>query len=698
MKLLKTLRKSIAYILYASIFTFLTITPASSLESSEYKSNVIEAKLISAQNGVSSNQKTFSAALKITLEDGWKTYWRSPGEVGLPPEITWENSKNIKSVEFQWPKPKRFKAFGIENFGYSKSVTFPLNITLINLGEPIVLNAQVNMLLCSNVCIPEKFLLTLNIPKGNGIDKLSASYIAKAIASVPSEPRSSHITLQGAYISKNSSNLIAKFKTNTSFIDPDVFPEYNNTRFAAPEFILENQDKTLWVKFPIIQTEKDKAVLQLTLVDTDYAVTFATNELKELDHPFQDTSSGKKSLIWMILIAFIGGLILNIMPCVLPVLSIKISSVIMAHTKTPSHIRTSFLASTFGVLAFMWALAIALLIAKYLGHSIGWGIQFQNPFFLAFVISVLILFCTNMLGLFNINLSQNFTSKISDTQNKSGYLGDFLTGSFTALMATPCSAPFLGTAVAFALSGTMLDTIGIFTGLGIGLAFPYILFAAFPNWVRYLPKPGNWMNIVKIILAVFLASTAIWLSLILTTITSTLIAMFVIGLSLAAIALLTIEKIRPSLRIFLASILILLAILSPLLPASNPKGDIIKVTKTTAIPWQEFKPNEISLLIAKGQTVFIDITADWCLTCKANKTLVLNRTRITEALRQENIIPMLADWTQADPKITDFLQSHNRFGIPFNIVYGPNAPKGIILPEILSQSIILNAIEQAKAR
>ncbi|PIB25033.1 hypothetical protein BFP76_01730 [Amylibacter kogurei] len=678
------------------IFAFLTVLLLGSqvfaLESKGYYSHSLSAKLISAHDGVAPDQTTLSAALHITLKDDWKTYWRSPGEVGLPPEIDWTGSSNLNNVDFQWPAPTRFSAFGIENFGYKDAVTFPLHIQLANAGKPVVLDAKINLLVCSDICIPETFELKLDIPNGVGIDGLSAKRIAKSNALVPPLNTSGVIKLLGAEMNSDDHTFTAKFKTGDQFFNADVFPELGQTRFGKPQIITQNDAKILWARFPVLQNDETSQDLRVTIVDGQTSASFDATSGTLSDAPFSNNTPIRASIFWMIFIAFLGGVILNIMPCVLPVLSIKITSAIKARNNSITRIKQGFWMSTLGVLSFMWLLAAALIIAKSMGHSVGWGIQFQNPYFLTFVISLLLLFAANMMGLFEFALPQSINTALADSECNDGLIGDYLTGAFAALLATPCSAPFLGTAVAFALSGTGVDTIAIFTALGVGLALPYIVLALRPKWICYLPKPGAWMNKLKLVLGLLLVLTALWLAAVLLKIAGGYVVIATLLMAIVSIMVLAQKHVVGNLRKLVALAMVGIAISSPIVLAKSPT----KPNATASnIPWQNFDRGNIPTLVSQGKTVFVDVTADWCLTCKANKTLVMERDDIAAILGTDDVVPMIADWTKPDDTIAQFLAANQRYGIPFNIVYGPKAPNGIPLPEVLTTQSVLDALENA---
>ncbi|MBX9633394.1 MAG: thioredoxin family protein, partial [Magnetospirillum sp.] len=353
------------------------------------------------------------------------------------------------------------------------------------------------------------------------------------------------------------------------------------------------------------------------------------------------------ALAAMVLIALLGGLILNLMPCVLPVLSIKVLGALSHGGAERGHVRAAFLASATGIVASFLALAAAAVAVKSAGQAVGWGIQFQQPAFLAVMIALLLLFAANLWGWFEIRLPSALMSVGNGGIAHHTLLGHFLSGAFATLLATPCSAPFLGTAVGFALARGPAEITAIFAALGLGMALPYLAMAAWPDLARRLPKPGGWMVTVKKLMGAALAATALWLMTILATQT---------GLWTSA----------PS--------------------AAAGKSDIA---------WTAFDQSALSQAVTDGKVVFVDVTADWCITCKVNKAAVVERGEVAKRLTGGAVLPMRADWTRPDDGIARYLASFNRYGIPFNAVYGPGAPNGIALSELLTEAEILAAMDKA---
>ncbi|MDP7152481.1 MAG: protein-disulfide reductase DsbD family protein [Paracoccaceae bacterium] len=677
--------------LFLAILMFVgTVAGIAEARTSEVFSTVaVEAQLVTAQDGIAPGSSILSAGLYLKLGDGWKTYWRSPGEVGYPPEIDWSASENVADIEMLWPAPERFTAFGIENFGYSKEVLFPLQITLKEAGKPVELAIDVNVLTCSTVCVPEEFSLNVSLPNDLTRDERSSELISKYLAKVPEDEP---LEYANAFVPEDFSSLVFEVEARAPFSSPDVFPELGEgTALGKPDIRVSADGKRLWAGFPILSVDQDNySDPVVTVTDQGgraFTVTPAVIDAAPTP-PYKLARSGPglSELAWIALIALLGGFILNAMPCVLPVLSIKVSSVLKAEGRDRREIRIGFLFSALGVVVFMWVLAAILFALKLIGISVGWGLQFQNPAFVAFIFFILAAFSANLFGLYEISLPPALSKRLSGSGNSGkGYVADFLTGVFGAVLATPCSAPFLGTAVAFALAGRGIDILVVFTALGLGLSLPYLFFALYPNMVTKLPKPGRWMIVLKLVLAVLLAITSAWLLFVLIGLSGIKAGGVIVAG--AVLALLLVVKSR---WIGAAILSVATVVGIAMLPLTETE-----VSGTGQIAWVEFDRPQIARLVSQGETVFVDVTADWCLTCKANKALVLERDPVLSVLNSDAVVAMQADWTQPDKRIGAFLESHDRFAIPFNAVFGPSAPQGIVLPEILTTTSVLEAIETA---
>ncbi|MGS4966533.1 MULTISPECIES: protein-disulfide reductase DsbD family protein [Marivita] len=697
-KTLSTLRR---VLILPALILALSSGSGSAETSAAYQSSPLKAHLITAQDGVSKNTQTLSAGLHLQLNENWKTYWRSPGEVGIPPSVEWSGSENVADVEFMWPSPTRFTAFGIENFGYAGEVVFPLRITLKDPGAPVTLSAQVKLLVCSNVCVPEEFDLSLRLGRGNGIDSTAAGLIGTFSERVPEGAEAGGVSEANAFIDEDLTELIVNLRVDEPLQSPDVFPELGiGVALGKPDIRLGEEDHLLWARLPILSSNTDVTVApSITVTDGENRAftVIADRVARRTAPPFElaATTPDMMELLWIAVIALLGGLILNVMPCVLPVLSIKVSSVLKHTDHDTTRVRFGFVAAAAGIMTFMWGLALILWALQTAGLSVGWGLQFQSPLFLAVMIAALLVFSANLFGAFEFALPQGMQTRLADTGGRSGYSADFFTGMFGAVMATPCSAPFLGTAVAFALAGRGVDILIVFTSLGLGLALPYLVIAAFPRLVAFMPKPGRWMLIVKSLMGILLLATAVWLFWVLDRVAGLASVIAVAALSGLAVLILSLPNMQSQLRWFIATASLVLALAAgPVLQQSAPA----RTGSQSALAWLAFDRSDIAKRVSAGEVVFVDVTADWCLTCKANKTLVIDRDPVRSALDTPGVTPMQGDWTRPDARISRYLESFGRYGIPFNAVYGPSAPNGIVLSELLTTEDVMNALAQASGR
>ena len=680
------------FLVVCIIFTgyILSSYKACSAVSDYYRSEQLTAKLISAENFIDNNTNAISTALSITLKPGWKTYWRSPGSVGLPPKVSWEKSTNILDTKFYWPLPERFFDFDIENYGYAKQVTFPVNLILKNPGEATELVASVSLLVCNEVCIPEDFELRLKLTNVPINDPESRHEISLALTKVPLDGGNSEFSLLPVKLDKLSNNLLIEIKSLNIENEISVFPEMGpDIAFGPPISIKSKDPKITIIQLPILNEIDSEVPLNLTVSNGNISSIYKNISITSFINDSQVIDENYLSLITILIFAFIGGLILNFMPCVLPVLAIKLTSILNSRTYTFNEVRFKFLVSALGILTFMWALNGALLLLKLSGREIGWGIQFQSSTFLSFIILLLILFSLSMLGALNILLPQSIMTKLNNLSSTNGLLGDFLSGLFAAILATPCSAPFLGSAIAVALTKGGFESLLIFSCVGCGLATPYLLVALFPGVIKLLPKPGKWMNVIRLILSFFLSLTVIWFSWLYIQIESSLnlILLFIpILLAIFSIKFFTQNITKIVSFCGFAAIAIFSASLYSSKNIIDEKSDA---------GWEIFTEQRINPYLELDKIVFVDITADWCLTCKANKLLVLENKSVQSLLLKKNIVKMRGDWTRKDPVLLKYLQDNGRYGIPFNIIYGPGRKDGIILPEILTTDILKKAIIEA---
>lgn len=403
-----------------------------------------------------------------------------------------------------------------------------------------------------------------------------------------------------------------------------------------------------------------------------------------------------RGLLSILLLAFLGGIILNAMPCVLPVLSLKVMSLVEGASHGRRGTVLGSLATTAGIFVSFWALAVAAIVAKSAGSAVGWGVQFQNPLFVTALLLVVLLFSLNLWGLFEIPLPQRL-ARWGGSGPQGGLGGHFVSGLFATLLATPCSAPFLGTALGFALARPPGTIVAVFTAVAAGLAAPYLLLALVPGFDRVLPRPGVWMVTLRGFLGFLLAATAVWLLFVLG---GQISRVRLAGVELAVLAVALFVWLVPRLRGALGRGLSWVGVLAAIgvalglaiAPAAGHATSSL-ATRATAqlIPWVEFDRAQAESLSGAGQPVFVDVTADWCFTCKVIESRVLETPTVAEALTRHGVVPMRADWTNRDPVIAKFLADHGRYGIPFYLLYRPGQPPQVF-SELLSQQALLEAL------
>jgi len=627
--------------------------------------------------------------LEFRLAPGWKIYWRAPGDAGLPPRLDWAGSRNLAKAEIAWPAPQRFSAYGLETIGYEDAVILPISARLEREDAPLSLRAALAYLTCKDICIPYEGVLSLDLPAGGGEPGSADRYgelIERYARQVPGDAAASGIELIAARIVPGKSpTLELSLASDAPLIAPDAFVEAPaGLAFGAPRVQRAADGKSAILDIAVWETTLrglDGQRLRITIVD-------GARSLERSVTPNAVAAPRDPALLLAMLgVALLGGFILNFMPCVLPVLSVKLLAVASHAGRPRAAIRRGFLTSAAGIVSTFLLLAAAMLLLKAAGLAVGWGLQFQHPAFLVLMMALLTVFACNLAGLFEIPLPQWIGGIAAD--HRGGLGGDFFAGVIATLLATPCSAPFLGTAVGFALAGDAVDITTIFLALGIGLAAPYLAVAALPGLASRLPRPGRWMLIARRALAVLLALSALWLLSVLATQAGDEAA---IAVALALVAVVAVFRLVRQAwpRLGGVAAALLLAFAAPVILPAPSRPDV-----PDSGLWRSFDRPAIDRLVQQGKIVFIDVTADWCLNCKVNERLVLRSKEVFDRLSRPDIVAMRADWTRPSDAITAFLRDFGRYGIPFYAVYGPATPDGQPLSEILTPGEVLAALGKA---
>ena len=640
-------------------------TPSSSADSAAWGApasawvgdpTMAEARLVSAVAGTG-DLEILPLGLEVKIAPGWKVYWRTPGEAGLPPTLDFGASSFPVTAKLQWPAPTRFSAFGFDNFGYDTHVILPVTVTGHGPGELVQLSAALEALVCADICVPIFGDVDLIIPDGPATPTPHARAIAEYQAMVPRRANGDGVSATAPSISIEAASYandrVYLTLTKGDLPISDIFIEgFEQVAFTAPQMMGRTAEITV---LPSKGVDFAGGPAVVTITAPPQQGEFAV-EIVPRASVIDDPAPSAGFDLWVIGIALLGGLILNLMPCVLPVLALKLSAVLASAGVSRNELRLRFVAGAAGIVTSFMILAAILALIKVTGGRIGWGIQFQNVYFLGGMILLLGVFAANMLGLFHFRAPAFAASLPMPRGDRlSGRLfGDFLSGMLATILATPCSAPFVGTAVTVAFSGNIANLFGIFAALAVGLALPWLLVAAFPGSLTWLPKPGAWMVRLQRILALFLIGTMVWLG------------------------------------------TVMYGVIGPV--DTDDAQDRLR-ERTVSNQYVSWTPDAIDRVLADGKVVFIDVTADWCITCKANKALVLDRAPLasilTEKVAAGDLVLMQADWTRPDAAITDYLAGNDRYGIPFNAIYAPAMEAPYILPEILTTEAVLNGLENA---
>lgn len=611
--------------------------------------------------------------LDVTLDQGWKTYWRTPGDGGVKPAITWADGSQ---THWHWPRPVRFDAAGFSSVGYQDRVTFPLEVATSASGT---LRGTLTLATCSNLCVVSDLPLAVALPTASSAD--FANDWQAAMATVPAE--SGAITLRDVSTANATITLSAT--------SPDGWPQ--------PDLFLDNPPGVT-LSVPELDTDGDRLTARFRAAD-EQGEPLRAAALPPLSLVLS-TGSGSQQMqvdvssplaFWQtVAVALLGGLILNLMPCVLPVMGMKLASVMTLAGTPRRQIRLRFLATSGGMLFSFLVLAALITGLRLSGAWVGWGFQFQHPAFIATMALVTWLFCFSLAGMFELRLPSGLSTRLA-TAGGTGIGGSFLEGAFATLLATPCTAPFLGTVVAFALAAPLPQLWGIFIALGVGMSLPWLLVSLFPGVARWLPKPGPWMSKLRAALVLLMLGSSLWLM-------SLLIApwgarpVLLIGGAMVAFFLYRcaarLPRHRESLRSLGFGVAFAAAVYAFLAPPPAGKDD-------GPLAWQPLSQTALDDAVADGKRVLVDVTADWCLNCRVNELLVLHRPDVVAALSAPDVVLLQGNWSKPSPEIERFLRRHGASGIPFNAVFGPETPEGSVMSPLLNKDDLLNALARAGA-
>jgi len=634
--------------------------------------------------------------LYFKLEPGWHVYWKNAGDSGEPPHIKWILPDGVTAGPLQFPAPKRLALGPLMDFGYEDEVLFPLNLQFAKTVKPgpATLHAKVDWLVCREVCIPGKAELEVerNIlaiePMVAAVAEPDAEIWNRLGNSLPkSLPENQRVVFQ-----PSQSGFQLAVETGQRESSAEFFP--------ADQDIIDNpapQKVTPTAKGFVLELKKD-ASLTANPAQLKGVLELSGGRAYEIAAIPGTVAAAAPPLAWGLLaratgLAFLGGLLLNLMPCVFPVLFLKGLALVNSGNEEKHQLRTHGFVYAAGILVSFWVLVGALLVLRAAGSTLGWGFQFQSPVFLSLMAGLLFFLGLSLAGQFEIGLT--LTSAGGALAQKQGYTGSFFTGVLAVVVATPCTAPFMGAAIGYALAQSPAVTFAVFTALALGLAAPYVALTLQPAWTRLLPRPGAWMEVLRQAVSVPIFITVIWLA-------WSLISAYGAGLLWSLLGSLLMLAIAgwflgrwPAKRwsTVVAALIVLIVIaasvLAPKKLAAAPE------TSTTTVQqggWQPWSAQAVSGYQAQGRPVFVDFTASWCLSCQVNERVALQQPQVQQAFKDANVALLKADWTRNDDAITQALATMGRSGVPAYALYVPGQSEPELLPEALTPGIVTDAL------
>lgn len=687
----------------------------------------VEASLIAEVETIQPGQ-SFYVAVQQDITPNWHTYWKNPGDSGLATTIKWDLPNGAKAGEIIWPTPERHVTGELTNYGYSDQVLLLTKITppkTLLPGSILTLKAKVDWLACEEICIPESASVSLSIPvtdQAGGLSQ-SAAKFEKARQQIPQETDAKtkldvhemDMTLIVNPVQALTKGQItqAYFYNDDGLTVPHSAPQSFEIKEGALHLSLKIGDRFLKTG----ETLSGVLALKTDQGNISYNVKAvaekATTPLIEETKPtiLNDTGivpatgeQGTTTLWTALFFAFIGGLALNLMPCVFPVLSMKALSLIKhAHHEDQREIRLGGVMYLIGVLVTFTALAVFIIALRSAGEKIGWGAQLQSPAFVLLTSYILFLIGYALSGALNVGTSLMGVG--SKWAQRHGMLGSFFTGVLAVIVATPCTAPLMGVAIFFAFTQPWHVSLLVIQMLGFGLALPYLLLTFYPRLLGFLPKPGVWMESFKQFLAFPMFGAAIWLVWVISRqVGSTGVLLSLGGMGFLAFGLWVYGTLANDRKKGLWHILkIIIAVLSifvalsftqtiRMLPVQNNMAQLVPSEETAL--WQKFSPERVAQARADGKPVFVNMTAAWCITCLANERVALNTDKVKEFFQDNQITYFKGDWTNRDPIITKYLKEFGRSGVPLYVYYPPSG-EGVVLPQLLTPDSLLSKIKKA---
>lgn len=679
----------------------------------------VEAHLILDQEVVPAGG-SLRAAVVFEIDPDWHIYWRNSGEAGLSTEVVF-GGDGLEFGGLNWAAPRPFldPAQIVATFGFSDAVLLwsAGTIDAARAGS-LTVTAEVDYLACKVECIPGSGLLKRTVQIGESVPSEDARWFDVAARQM-ARPSAAEGVLTSLEI--HSENGRAKAALGLRCTDCDLEVIRPVERYAlmpdegrnvlwkttsvtqnGPEIVLnlDGEINADGVKGPcavrgVVWVQKDGTATPIE-VDQPFAceaLSIATPAPPSDEAVVASAPLVKPVSLWYALIlAFIGGMILNLMPCVFPVLAVKVFAFVKLAHEEKSQVLSHSVAYSAGVVGSMLSLALVVVGLKMAGTQVGWGFQFQEPLFVAILSAILVLFAMNLFGAFEVMLSVQQKRSGEHTLRRSA-----AEGVLAVILATPCSAPFLGTAVGFALAASPLTIFAIFGVLGLGLAFPFVVLTMVPGWTRVLPKPGNWMVVFKQLLGFALLGTVVWLVWILGQSAGingvAQLLGFLLSVAIGAWVFGSVQFAGPRRKWAGVALALALMVGTGFLTLRFPEQQSAELGQTDG--WQTWSHARVAEERARQNVVFVDFTADWCITCKVNEQTVLVSKEVEAAFETHNVVKLKGDWTRRDEEIRKVLESYGKGGVPLYLVYGPGSPEGALLPELLTSKIVVDAVEKA---
>ena len=672
---------------------------------------LVRSQLLADTNAIVPG-KPFTVGLLLRMAPGWHTYWKFSGDAGLPTELKWKLPPGWKIGDIQWPIPlKTIDPGDIETYGYENEVLLMQEITpppKLDVSSA-KLSTEANWLVCEKICIPGSATLQLDLPVASTSQPANTDIFARYRRLLPQNLPGTNVAR--ADWSRVGSDLRLKITSETL------------AKYPALDFFPLPEQETI-VGHPAVQSRNNnEIVFRIPLESAPKAVSSMAGLVVFSERPNGDDRAAWQiasapaisasrpapahGIFTFLFFGFLGGIILNLMPCVLPVISLKIFGFVQQAGQSRQKIFRSGIAFTLGIFAWFIALAVLLIGLKSAGRDVTWGgFQFTNPYFVLVLSVIVLVFALNLFGVFEVSLPQSVTRSLLSTSERKDLLGSFFQGVFATVLATPCTAPFLGTALGFAFTKPAAIILAMFIAIATGMSAPYLLLSAQPAWLRFLPKPGPWMMHIKQFMGFLLLATllfllyvlgaqrglegAIWASCFLLVIS---VACWMKG----AFVLPTASLAKRSI-VFALMLLLVVGSGVYFIAGKFQSAKIASADSQIRGDWQPFTPERLQTELEQGRTVFVDFTAAWCLTCKFNEASVLEAHDVREAFQRHGIVKMKADWTNGDPVITKLLQQFGRPGVPLYVLYPAKNEEPIVFPEVLTKGMVLEKLESVASK